>query len=233
MIPPAPPRAWPSKLRGWLRRAAVAACFVPGGGPWPDPRVPLALLAAGGLLHLLSKAYLVRRSRLAREGPYRWVRHPFYLANLLIEPGLLLWAGAWWAVPAYLAVAHFAYRASMAEEERDLADLHGEAWTAYAARVPRLLPLRGPCPRGDGPGFSLRSLIYEKEIPRLVRLLSLPLGISWWHRFLDQPGPLADHALLPAPADGSAMLLVGFVGAQCLSWVLAGLLRTRGRVLTQ
>jgi hypothetical protein len=187
--------------------------------------VPVALLAAGGLLHLVSKGYLARRVRLAREGPYRWVRHPFYLANLLVETGLLLFAGAWWAVPVYLAVAHFAYHAAMDEEEADLAALHGEAWRDYAARVPRIVPWRGPCPRGDGAGFRLANLVYEREIPRWLRLMSLPLGLAWWHAFRDQPGPLLEHVRLPPPADVNAMLFVGFFGIQVSSWFLEALLR--------
>lgn len=224
-LPPAPPRRWPSRLRGWLRRAAIAACFAFGGAPWPRIEVPLALVAAGGLLHLLSKGYLVRRARVTREGPYRWMRHPFYAANLLLETGLLLFAGAWQAVPVYLLLAHFAYRAAMEEEETDLAALHGAAWTSYAARVPRLLPWRGPCPRGDGPGFTFRNLLYEREIPRLMRLLSLPLGLHWWHAFRAQEGPLLEHAFLPDPPDLHARVLVAFVGVQVASWFLAALLR--------
>ncbi|NUN52073.1 MAG: isoprenylcysteine carboxylmethyltransferase family protein, partial [Planctomycetaceae bacterium] len=223
--PPAPPRRWPSRLRGWLRRAAIAACFVLASSPWPRIEVPLALIAAGGLLHLLSKGYLVRRSRVTREGPYRWVRHPFYLANVLLESGLLLLAGSWQAVAVYLLVAHFAYGAAMEEEESDLAAVHGEEWTSYAARTPRLLPWRLPGPRGGGPGFSIRNLIYEREIPRLMRLLSLPLGLLWWQAFLAQGGPPGDRPLLPPPSDRSAMLLVGFLGVQAASWFTALLLR--------
>ncbi len=224
-LPPAPPRRWPSKLRGWLRRAAIATCFAAGGAPWPRLEVPLAMVAAGGLLHLLSKGYLVRRARVAREGPYRWMRHPFYAANILLETGLLLFAGAWWAVPVYLLVAHFAYHAAMDEEEADLAAVHGEEWASYAARTPRLLPWRGPGPRGDGPGFSFRNLVYEREIPRLMRLLSLPFGLLWWHAFRAQEGPLFDRPLLPPPADVNAMLLVAFAGTQAASWFTGMLLR--------
>jgi len=214
-------------VRGWLRRAAVAACFVVGGAPWPRIEVPLALVAAGGLLHLLAKGYLVRRTRVTREGPYRWVRHPFYLANLLLETGLLLYAGAWFVAPVYLLLAHLAYGAAIAEEEADLAAVHGEAWREYAARVPRLLPWRGPCPRGEGPGFSLMNLFYEREIPRLLRLLSLPLGLAWWHAFRSQEGPLLaglPDNLLPPPSDFHARLLIAFVGVQVSSWFLGALL---------
>jgi hypothetical protein len=182
------------------------------------------MIAAGGALHFAAKGWLVRRAVVVRRGPYRWVRHPFYLGNLLLESGLLLFAGAWWALPLYAAAAAWAYRTTLAEEETDLAALHGAAWTEYAARVPRLLPIRGPCPAGEGPGFSLRNLVYEREIPRLLRLLSLPLGLAWWHAFRAQAGPLLDRALLPAPADRSAKLLVLFLGIQALSWFLGMLL---------
>lgn len=222
-LPPAPPRRWPSKVRGWLRRAAIATCFVLPGAAWPRVEVPLALIGLGGLLHFLAKGYLVRRKRITREGPYRWVRHPFYLANLLLETGLLLFAGAWWAVPVYLLVAHFAYNATMDEEESDLAAVHGEAWREYAAAVPRILPHRGPCPRGDGPGFSFLNLVYEREIPRLMRLLSLPLGITWWRAWLALEGPYQDRTLLPDAL--SAKCFVLFVGLQLSSWFLAALLR--------
>ena len=226
-LPHAPPRRWPSKLRGWLRRAAILGCFVVGGAPWPHLAVPLALIGLGAILHLASKGYLVRRSRVTREGPYRWVRHPFYLANLLLENGLLLFAGAWYLVPVYMAIAHFAYNAAMDEEEADLASVHGDAWRDYAARVPRLVPWRGPAPRGDGSGFSIRNLLYEREVPRLMRLVSLPLGLTWWAAFRAQSGPLLDGLpdnLLPAPADRSALVLVGFLGMQIGSWLLGALL---------
>jgi len=177
----------------------------------------------GALLHLLAKGYLVRRREVTRRGPYRWVRHPFYLANLVLEVGLLLFAGAWWAVPVYLAIAHFAYNATMDEEEADLAALHPEAWREYAARVPRLLPWRGPCPAAPGPGFSLLNLVYEREIPRLMRLVSLPLGLLWWQEFRAVPGPVLERAVSPV----GAQLLILFVGIQASSWFVGAILNAK------
>ncbi len=203
----------------------MAACFAAGGEPWPHIALPLAMLGAGAALHLLAKGYLVRRARVTREGPYRWVRHPFYLANLLLEPGLLLYAGAWWALPVYAALAVAAYGATLREEEGDLEVVHGDAWRDYAARTPALIPFRPPGPRGDGPGFSLRNLLYEREIPRLLRLLSIPLALTWWSRYLAQPEPFSERPLFPPPADEGAMLVVGFISAQVLSWILAALMR--------
>lgn len=82
-----------------------------------------------------------RPSRLVVRGPYRWVRHPLYLATLvLIWSNLelsadrllldLLWT-AWMVAGSVL-------------EERDLVAELGEAYRAYQRRVPMLLPWRRP-----------------------------------------------------------------------------------------
>jgi len=81
---------------------------------------------------------------LTLRGPYRWVRHPLYLAFLVATwttPVLttdrllfnVLWT-AWIILGCVL-------------EERDLLALHGEAYRAYQRRVPMLLPLRIRTPR--------------------------------------------------------------------------------------
>ncbi len=74
---------------------------------------------------------------LIEAGPYRWVRHPQYLATLLIiwsGPVLtsdriefnVLWSG-WVLIGTRL-------------EERDLLALYGQAYEDYRRRVPMLLP---------------------------------------------------------------------------------------------
>ena len=77
------------------------------------------------------------------RGPYRWVRHPLYLAMLLMiwsYPDVtldrllfnVLWTG-WIIVGAVL-------------EERDLVADHGDAYHDYQQTVPMLLPYRRPDP---------------------------------------------------------------------------------------
>lgn len=78
--------------------------------------------------------------RPVESGPYRWVRHPQYLAALLMiwsAPDLtvdrigfnVVWSG--WVLIA------------MRLEERDLVERHGEQYRGYQRRVPMFLPWPG------------------------------------------------------------------------------------------
>jgi protein-S-isoprenylcysteine O-methyltransferase Ste14 len=82
-----------------------------------------------------------RSGRLATTGPYARVRHPQYVAFVLIMLGFLL---QW---PTLLTVAMFPVLVVMyvrlaSGEEKDSRARFGEAWERYAARVPRFLPGR-------------------------------------------------------------------------------------------
>jgi protein-S-isoprenylcysteine O-methyltransferase Ste14 len=93
---------------------------------------------------LLSKAWNVlyhaqRRHQLATSGPYRLIRHPQYVAFVIIMFGFLL---QW---PTLLTLAMFPVLVLMyvrlsISEERDSQAAFGDAWRAYAARTPRFLP---------------------------------------------------------------------------------------------
>lgn len=86
--------------------------------------------------------------RLSLDGVHRWVRHPLYLAALVI-----LWSRA--VDPFGLATAVWGslYLGIGAWfEERKLLARHGAAYGAYRARVPMLVPWKGrawPPPAGD------------------------------------------------------------------------------------
>ena len=89
--------------------------------------------------HLVSKAEVRPDTELVTGGPFGLIRHPLYLSVLMLWAGgalaLLNWAlaiGAIVLVPAFYARARV--------EERLLSRHFGDAYTAYAARVPMLLP---------------------------------------------------------------------------------------------
>jgi protein-S-isoprenylcysteine O-methyltransferase Ste14 len=81
------------------------------------------------------------RDRLATGGIYRYVRHPQYLGILLVTAG---WLVHWPTLPGLLmwpVLALLYYRLSV-REERYLIAIFGDAYRAYAARTPRLLPVK-------------------------------------------------------------------------------------------
>ncbi|HJL17650.1 MAG TPA: isoprenylcysteine carboxylmethyltransferase family protein [Sandaracinaceae bacterium LLY-WYZ-13_1] len=111
-------------------------------GPWPLAAQALFGLGAAGACASLatlgrSFAFLPSRRGLVVRGPYRLVRHPAYLSELLMALACATvrpWPGALLAGGAALTLA-----LRIRAEERLLA--RDEGWAAYRARVRwRLLP---------------------------------------------------------------------------------------------
>ena len=133
---------------------AVAGCVV---GTWLTAdwsqlwlRVASPLLLAGGLLALAAIRTLGRGRALATAGPYRFVRHPYFLGVLILLVGAITAARS---LPG-LILFYVALRLTIVRarrEEHNLVLRFRHAYEAYAARVPFLLPLRPPLPRGWTP----------------------------------------------------------------------------------
>jgi protein-S-isoprenylcysteine O-methyltransferase Ste14 len=97
--------------------------------------------------YLLSTAWNVlyhaqRHGRLATTGPYARIRHPQYVAFVLILLGFLL---QW---PTLLTLAMFPillvmYGRLAVTEEAEMRQHFGAAFDAYAARTPRFIPAFG------------------------------------------------------------------------------------------
>lgn len=84
--------------------------------------------------------YLHKDRELAISGPYARTRNPLYLGSAILAAGIVvagnsLWAGALTAL--YFSIF---YPAVMRNEEADLCDRFGAAFSHYAARVPLFFP---------------------------------------------------------------------------------------------
>ena len=142
------------RLAGRLRRVhahlLLAAAALVLARPSPATNLAGTALVAGGLaLRVWAAGVLVKGGGLCTEGPYRWVRHPLYLGSLIAAMGFCTMMNVIWGwvavLPAFLGI----YAAQVALEERRLGEEFGEAHTAYADRVPMLVPR---APRGEGRG---------------------------------------------------------------------------------
>ncbi len=94
---------------------------------------------------------LVATRRFVCQGPYRWVRNPLNLGELLVFLALAAWFGSI-GLLAYAGLAGLAFHAFIVlwEEPRH-ATLFGEAYTHYRRSVHRWLP-RPPPAGGAGLG---------------------------------------------------------------------------------
>lgn len=116
-----------------------------------------SMLAIGGGFILLARAWpvLYRAQRdgvLAERGPYGRIRHPQYVAFVLIMFGFLLQWPTILTVPMFPVLVFMYYRLALREEREALA-YAGEAYARYMERVPRFVPRLGstsPEPPDEG-----------------------------------------------------------------------------------
>jgi protein-S-isoprenylcysteine O-methyltransferase Ste14 len=103
---------------------------------------------AAALLRTWGTAYLnpeimvdmqLHTSRLVADGPYRYVRNPLYLGNILLGIGFGLMASRIGFVILVAAMIFFDYRLIL-REEAGITASQGDSYRAYCAAVPRLLP---------------------------------------------------------------------------------------------
>ncbi len=169
------------------------------------------LLLAGLALHIYAKGCLKQNETVAMDGPYRFVRHPFYSANLLIDESIALMSG-WWPLIIFLPIWWLlVYWPVMKGEEEHLSKLFPDMYPEYQRRTWRLIPLGRPLPP-SGDGFSLknRNITHDTVIPRAIRILAYPLLFVIWRELWAKGLQLGDGRELTAAA--------GLVAAYVLAW---------------
>ncbi len=112
--------------------------------------VPLALRVVLFLVTFVFAFYLLRASHhpivgakesksLITSGPYSYVRHPMYLAPLLIYLGLVFLTVSLVSLVLLIVILFF-YNILVSEEERDLERIFGREYVDYKRRVARWIP---------------------------------------------------------------------------------------------
>lgn len=127
--------AWSSlPLPVWMRWLGVAMAVVGGAS---------IVWAFSNLGRNLTDTVVTRRAHtLVVTGPYRWVRHPFYLAVLFIVLGNGLAAANWFLLLGGTLVFVLMVIRTRTEEAK-LIERFGDQYRAYMARTGRFLPKIG------------------------------------------------------------------------------------------
>ena len=148
-----------TRLGGWLFRhrtalplpVALAILTLRIGEAPPSAALAAAgvgLTLAGEALRLwgvhhigvISRTRSDRLGPLVAAGPFAYVRNPLYVGNLALWAGFALTARLVWLAPIVLVLLGAAYHAIVRWEEELLEARLGDAYRAYAARVPRWVP---------------------------------------------------------------------------------------------
>lgn len=141
---------WLTKRRSILFAPLFAAVLLAariGKSPWSEVVLDAAgvvFVWAGTRLRLVAASYHESdyHSEPITAGPYAWIRHPLYLANFLLGMGIVMVAGWWPMMLAYVLVFIPIHAVIMKSEEVHLASLYGERYQAYRRAVPALLSWR-------------------------------------------------------------------------------------------
>lgn len=88
----------------------------------------------------ISRTRSERLGPLVASGPFALLRNPLYVGNIALWVGFALTARLVWLAPAILVLLGLEYHAIVRWEETLLESRLGDAYRAYAARVPRWLP---------------------------------------------------------------------------------------------
>lgn len=139
-------------------------------------KMGIFIFSAGALLHFLSKGYLYRKVELAVRGPYSFNRHPFYMANLLLDTGILFMCGRPLVIPIYLCLFFKSYHKVIIEEEKELTATHGDLYRHYIKTVPRYFLTPIPFVRDWHAGFNWKNILRERELSRTLRLITYPVS---------------------------------------------------------
>ncbi|HCI44995.1 MAG TPA: hypothetical protein DE315_05665 [Candidatus Omnitrophica bacterium] len=86
------------------------------------------------------KAHSREGDRLVETGPYVLTRNPMYLGSFLIGVGFALIVWPWWSWPVFAVFFYMRFIVQITREEKHLARLFPNDFTAYCQRAPRLLP---------------------------------------------------------------------------------------------
>lgn len=131
---------------GFALDAVLPPISIPTGLAMP---AGAALLLAGGLLAIafiraFTRARTTinpyeRSSALVTTGPYRFSRNPGYLGMALAYAGIVILAGAPWALIVLVGVLIVVDRGVIAREERCLEATFGESYRRYKRRTRRWL----------------------------------------------------------------------------------------------
>lgn len=136
----------------WMAWGSVA---LPGGLRWAGVvlgslAIPLITWVFYTLGRNLTDTVVTRAEHtLVTAGPYRWVRHPFYVTGFLMFVGMSLVMASWFvALVGVTALSLLALRTPI--EERKLLERFGDDYRRYMAATGRFWPrlfaidMRGP-----------------------------------------------------------------------------------------
>jgi len=218
--------------RNWLYRdnvrdffialALASAFFNPQEHFLVQSVVALVLLALGTVLHITTKATLVRNRVPCNSGVYRLCRHPYYLANFIVDISLCLLSGNVYLVLACPFFFFWAYGPALRFEEEKMAGIHGDAYHEYLLQTPQIF-------LSAGNPVTLKEIFQEvsparvsrKEWIRILRFWLVALALI----FIHDVARTGVKSLYVPPINLDAMIIAGLMAVILILVITLSLLK--------
>ncbi len=144
--------------------------------------VSFLLLSMGCFFHFVTKGVLIRNVVLCKDGTYSVVRHPYYLANYLIDSSFCLLSGNIYLLLIYPLLFYWAYGPTLRKEENFLTSIYGDEYVKYSLEIPQIFPDAYSIKnwREIIHGFS-RKRITTNELSRMLRFWATGFFIVFLH----------------------------------------------------
>jgi len=152
--------------------SVVSALFI--GANSVEIGVGMLFLLFGTFIHVVTKGVLIRNEVLCQDGIYSVVRHPYYLANYMVDTSFCLFSGNPYLLLVYPFLFFWSYGPTLRNEEGVLSERHGEVSVAFILSTPPIFPDRQSVRNISAlfAGFS-RHRVSSKEIARILRFCSM------------------------------------------------------------
>jgi len=221
--------------RGNLRDIVIVlAILFSMAGPEPEHLsylLPLGVLTIGCFLHFIVKGQLIRNAVLCTEGAYAIVRHPYYLANFIVDCAFCLLSQNFYLIFAYPFLFFWAYGPDIRQEEQRLAFLHPKQFYSYCTAVPQIFPdsnsIRNFKKLLKNTSFSR---ITSNEIKRISRFIAVACFIILCREI--RTDGWAELMLWRTPLDYDSLLMV-ILSALLFLYSLMGRRRKREQINPQ
>jgi hypothetical protein len=171
--------------------------------------VGFTMLVSGCFLHMVAKGILIRNVVLSNRGLYRIVRHPYYLANYLIDTSFCVLSGNQYLLLIYPFLFFWSYGPTLRNEEKLLNERHGAAFLNDSFIIPQVFPDSGSLGglKKLFEGFSLKR-ISAKECSRVARFSSMGFLITLIHKLEPEGLSGLKHLLIPTKHDYDEFVLM-------------------------
>jgi protein-S-isoprenylcysteine O-methyltransferase Ste14 len=155
------------------------------------------LLGLGCVVHYITKGELIRNVIMCSNGIYGIVRHPYYMANYLIDVSFCLLSGSPYLLLIYPFLFFWVYGPTLRKEERFLAETHNEPYIEYMLDVPQVFPdsYFAKYLKEIFSGFS-KKRISRNEVSRIMRFWATALFILFLHTIKGIDLNVMDYSIL-------------------------------------